>query len=93
MSGRSQQRRVPAVDGLRALAATSVVADHAWYWAWFHDQGGAIGSSLQRGMSYLRWGLVLFFVISGFSCTSRLRPRCWTAVRSRRFGDTYASGH
>ncbi|MCY7304242.1 MAG: acyltransferase [Thermoleophilia bacterium] len=50
-------RRISAIDGVRGLAAMSVVAYHVWLTA-----GGGAGPFVSRGWA----GVPVFFVISGF---------------------------
>jgi peptidoglycan/LPS O-acetylase OafA/YrhL len=59
-------RRAAAVDGLRALAALSVVTYHAWLYTLptvTASHRDALGDQI---LHELRLGLVLFFVLSGF---------------------------
>jgi peptidoglycan/LPS O-acetylase OafA/YrhL len=58
-------RRIPSLDGLRALSILLVILSHAsndpGYPAWFHISG-----------AYGRFGVRVFFVISGYLITSLL---------------------
>jgi peptidoglycan/LPS O-acetylase OafA/YrhL len=59
-------RRAAAIDGLRAIAAVSVVVYHAWLYTLpvvTASQRETIGDQV---IHELRLGLVLFFVLSGF---------------------------
>ncbi len=63
---RDHERRLAAVDGLRAVAAISVLAYHAWLYTQVRpsaSHGGGLGDSI---VHELRLGLVLFFVLTGF---------------------------
>jgi peptidoglycan/LPS O-acetylase OafA/YrhL len=53
--------RFPALDGVRALAVTCVVATHAAYWTGRYVKGS--GTSL---LAHLDVGVPIFFVLSGF---------------------------
>jgi peptidoglycan/LPS O-acetylase OafA/YrhL len=57
--------RLAGVEGLRALAATSIVLVHVWG---FSTPGGALGSRQWIGdaLSTLSVGVTLFFTLSGF---------------------------
>src|SRR4051794_3476516 len=55
-------RRLAGIEGLRAIAALSVMAEHTWLYA----AGGPWLSGLGRWMPNLGNGLTLFFVLSGF---------------------------
>jgi peptidoglycan/LPS O-acetylase OafA/YrhL len=54
---RSTVRRISAIDGIRGLAAMSVLAYHVWLTA-----GGWVGPLVSRGWA----GVPVFFAISGF---------------------------
>ena len=54
--------RVPALDGLRAVAALLVVATHAAYLTGFTVNGGLLGRLAGRG----DFGVAIFFALSGF---------------------------
>lgn len=51
----------PALDGIRALAVTAVVATHAAYWTYRYGRGTGSGM-----LARLDCGVALFFVLSGF---------------------------
>lgn len=59
-------RRLPGVEGLRALAASAVLLHHVPMIA--HDRGTEVWLSGVAGdvFANLRWGLILFFALSGF---------------------------
>lgn len=65
MTNPSSGVRLAGVEGLRALAATSIVVVHVWGLA---TPGGALGSSqwIGNAMSSLAVGVTLFFTLSGF---------------------------
>jgi peptidoglycan/LPS O-acetylase OafA/YrhL len=59
-------RRTAAVDGLRAIAALSVVAYHAWLYTLPTVAASHRETLGDQVFHELRLGLVLFFVLSGF---------------------------
>lgn len=60
----SSGRRLAGIEGLRALAAGSIVLVHVWG---FSTPGGALGGpSLEDALSTLSVGVTLFFTLSGF---------------------------
>ena len=59
-------RRAAAVDGLRALAALSVVAYHAWLYTLPKVTAAHRETLADQVVHEFRLGLVLFFVLSGF---------------------------
>ena len=59
---RSMTARLPALDGLRAVAALLVVATHAAYLTGFTVNGGLLGRLAGRG----DFGVAIFFALSGF---------------------------
>jgi peptidoglycan/LPS O-acetylase OafA/YrhL len=89
-------RRVAELDGLRGLAALSVVVYH-WFLVDPANHGGPYGPSLTAGMNWLYatplYGLVagqsmvlLFFVLSGFVLSlawSDARQRVWRYLVAR----------
>jgi peptidoglycan/LPS O-acetylase OafA/YrhL len=59
-------RRAAGLDGLRAVAALSVVCFHVWLYG-FHDPVAVVRSTLfDRVMFEMRLGLIFFFVLSGY---------------------------
>lgn len=58
--------RLHALDGLRAVAALSVVAYHAWLYSKPTVSSGVKNATTDYWWHELRLGLVLFFVLSGF---------------------------
>ena len=60
--------RLPALDGLRAVAALLVVATHAAYLSGFTVNGGLVGRLAGRG----DFGVAIFFALSGFLLHFRL---------------------
>jgi peptidoglycan/LPS O-acetylase OafA/YrhL len=65
-SGREPAGRAAALDGLRALAALSVLGYHAWLYTRERVDAGLRDSPADYLAHELRLGLVLFFVLSGF---------------------------
>jgi peptidoglycan/LPS O-acetylase OafA/YrhL len=59
-------RRAAAVDGLRAIAAVSVVAYHSWLYTLPTVTAAHRAALSDRVLHEFRLGLVLFFVLSGF---------------------------
>ena len=60
--------RLPALDGLRAVAALLVVVTHAAYLTGFTVNGGLLGRLAGRG----DFGVAIFFALSGFLLHHRL---------------------
>lgn len=58
--------RLHALDGLRAIAALSVLAYHAWLYTLPRVDASARETTSDYVWHELRLGLVLFFVLSGF---------------------------
>ena len=58
--------RAAAIDGLRALAALSVLGYHAWLYTRDRVSAGVRDSLADEVAHELRLGLVLFFVLSGY---------------------------
>src|SRR3954465_13418950 len=57
--------RAAGLDGLRALAALSVLCFHAWLYG-FHNPSAVVRDSLfDKVMFEMRLGLLFFFVLSG----------------------------
>jgi peptidoglycan/LPS O-acetylase OafA/YrhL len=70
--------RAPALDGLRGIAALSIVVLHAWLYTTTSEEKA--DSALDGAVHQFRLGVPLFFVLSGF-----LLYRAWvTAVRDDR---------
>jgi peptidoglycan/LPS O-acetylase OafA/YrhL len=63
---RALLRRAAAIDGLRAIAALSVVAYHAWLYTLPTVTAAHRDTLADQVFHELRLGLVLFFVLSGF---------------------------
>jgi peptidoglycan/LPS O-acetylase OafA/YrhL len=61
-----EQRRLRGIDGLRAVAAMSVVGYHAWLYTLPAVSAANRDSTGDYVWHELRLGLVLFFVLSGF---------------------------
>jgi peptidoglycan/LPS O-acetylase OafA/YrhL len=68
-------RRSPGLDGLRGIAALSVLLFHLWLYARVDPGAATAPSAAAYAWSDLRWGLLLFFVLSGF-----LLYRPWIAM-------------
>jgi peptidoglycan/LPS O-acetylase OafA/YrhL len=60
------RRRSAAIDGLRAIAALSVVGYHAWLYTLPSVSAATRETLGDQILHELRLGLVLFFVLSGF---------------------------
>ncbi len=80
--------RLAAVDGLRAVAALSVLAYHAWLYSLPRVTSGHRETTGDLIWHELRLGLVLFFVISGFLLYGPWVRAC--AARSARRPETFA---
>jgi peptidoglycan/LPS O-acetylase OafA/YrhL len=61
-----RRRRAASVDGLRAIAALSVVVYHAWLYTLPRVTASHRDTLGDQVVHELRLGLVLFFVLSGF---------------------------
>jgi peptidoglycan/LPS O-acetylase OafA/YrhL len=61
-----RSRRIAGVDGLRGVAALSVLGYHAWLYTKAHPGAQARPTLADSVAHELRLGLVLFFVLSGF---------------------------
>lgn len=61
------QERVRAIDGLRGIAALSVLVFHLWlYTRPLPVVTASLNDGFDRALNELRLGLVLFFVLTGF---------------------------
>lgn len=58
-------RRLPGIEGLRALAASSILVLHAWYYS-SPDLTRVDARLLTRVLPDLAFGVTLFFALSGF---------------------------
>jgi len=58
--------RLPGIEGLRAIAATSIVAVHVWSSSMPNGEVLGRSHSLANAVSTLSVGLTLFFTLSGF---------------------------
>lgn len=85
-------RRLAQIDGLRGLAALSVLCFHAWLYTRAQPSIGSAHASWERAAVQLKLGLVLFFVLSGFllygpwvraNLSGGRRPRLGTYLRHR----------
>lgn len=66
VAGDDRARRLGGIDGLRAVAALSVLVYHAWLYSLPVVSAGSADGLLEDLIHELRLGLVLFFVLSGF---------------------------
>jgi len=85
----TSDHRSAAIDGLRAIAALTVLAYHAWLYSLPRARAGHRDSLLDQVVHEFRLGLVLFFVLSGFLLfrpwvRSALAPRYPDRRRGRR---------
>ena len=71
--------RTPALDGLRAIAALSIVCLHVWLYGQPDPSRPRRTGVLEQVVFELRLGLVLFFVLSGY-----LLYRAFAAAALRR---------
>jgi peptidoglycan/LPS O-acetylase OafA/YrhL len=61
----SSGSRLPGIEGLRAVAACSILVLHTWLWAPPGGHSANLGR-LDRFMPDLAFGVILFFTLSGF---------------------------
>jgi peptidoglycan/LPS O-acetylase OafA/YrhL len=66
MATSERTRRAAGLDGLRALAALSVLCFHAWLYGFDDPSAVARNSLFDKAMFEMRLGLVFFFVLSGY---------------------------
>jgi peptidoglycan/LPS O-acetylase OafA/YrhL len=66
MASTERTRRTAGLDGLRALAALSVLCFHTWLYGFDHPYAIVRDSVFDRVMFEMRLGLVFFFVLSGY---------------------------
>jgi peptidoglycan/LPS O-acetylase OafA/YrhL len=66
MAPSERTRRAAGLDGLRALAALSVLCFHVWLYGFDHPSAVVRSSFFDRVMFETRLGLVFFFVLSGY---------------------------
>ena len=81
-----RERRAAAVDGLRAVAALSVVTYHAWLYTLPSVTAAHRQTLGDRVIHELRLGLVLFFVLSGFLLFQPWVRSALSGVRPPRLG-------
>jgi peptidoglycan/LPS O-acetylase OafA/YrhL len=62
----SSGTRLPGIEGLRGLAAVSIVLVHTWSTSMPHGVVLGIGSRMADTLSTLSVGVTLFFTLSGF---------------------------
>ena len=66
MAPTERNQRTAGLDGLRAVAALSVLCFHAWLYGFAHPYSITRDSVFDRVMFEMRLGLVFFFVLSGY---------------------------
>ena len=66
MATSERTRRAAGLDGLRAVAALSVVCFHVWLYGFDNPSAVARVSVFDKAMFEARLGLVFFFVLSGY---------------------------
>ncbi|HEY0633605.1 MAG TPA: acyltransferase [Thermoleophilaceae bacterium] len=66
MAPSERTRRAAGLDGLRALAALSVLSFHTWLYGFDHPYAVTRDSLFDKVMFEMRLGLVFFFVLSGY---------------------------
>src|SRR5438067_3573658 len=66
MPSSERGRRAAGLDGLRALAALSVVCFHVWLYRFPDPTRVRRAGPLDDVLSDFRLGLILFFVLSGY---------------------------
>ena len=66
MASPERIQRTAGLDGLRAVAALSVLCFHAWLYGFDHPYAITRDSVFDRAMFEMRLGLVFFFVLSGY---------------------------
>src|SRR3954463_11337955 len=66
MASDERMRRTAGLDGLRAVAALSVLCFHAWLYGFDHPYAITRDSVFDKVMFEMRLGLVFFFVLSGY---------------------------
>src|SRR3954451_15880880 len=66
MASSERKTRAAGLDGLRALAALSVLCFHTWLYGFSNPSAVARDSLFDHVMFETRLGLVFFFVLSGF---------------------------
>lgn len=66
MAPSERTRRAAGLDGLRALAALSVLCFHVWLYGFDHPSAVVRDSLFDKLMFEARLGLVFFFVLSGY---------------------------
>jgi peptidoglycan/LPS O-acetylase OafA/YrhL len=84
--GPSSGRRLPGIEGLRAIAAGSIVVYHCWRYSSPSGSGLHLGPA-DRVFSHLPVGVTLFFTLSGFLL---YRPFAAALVRGQP-GPSYAA--
>lgn len=66
MASSERMRRAAGLDGLRALAALSVLSFHVWLYGFPHSSAVVRDGLFDHVMFEMRLGLVFFFVLSGY---------------------------
>ena len=80
---RSGGTRLAGIEGLRALAACSILVFHSWMYASPDGRRAAVGP-LSHVLPDLAFGVILFFTLSGFLL---YRPFVAAAMRGQRSPD------
>lgn len=75
-----QRRRLAGVEGIRALAAYSVLVWHVWAHPVSADTYGVDFGPFSRALDTMRVGVAMFFVLSGFLL---FRPFAASIIRGR----------
>lgn len=78
-SSRGESRRLAGIEGMRAIAASSIVVYHVWLYGMASRHAVDFGA-VSKLFANLRAGVTLFFVLSGFLL---FRPYVAAALRAR----------
>jgi len=81
--GRRERGRVAGIDGLRALAALSILVYHVFISGAAKTSAAPdFGASASKAFNWLQSGVTLFFVLSGFLL---FRPYAFAALRGKPY--------